>query len=318
MSHRSGRRPACVITALFASLALTVAVPQAVVADHIEESLLFDSLNNADNQDEGLVRQRLGLLDADGNPDPDGDNILPALVSGDGLKVAHDIGAGGTFAGGFGTLKGDGAVLTVLLHGRTGVIRIGAGSTFKGFGTGTGNTEACVAAPYQLDGQGAHTNMTVHLVVCQAGATATGITSVAASLREEIVSLGGSVSTLNSTSVNALSIARRRWRKRAGATMSAADSAAVSTALGQTLLGTAFKDKWKTLQQRLDTAAAPDLTGSRAVAVMLYIGKMGGVEIQKFPDVPGLYYDDEISDCTVECAVSVRESSWSRVKATYR
>lgn len=315
MSHAS-RLSACVLTAISTSIGVILA--PASFADHIEEVLIYDSRNNDDNQDEGLVRQRLGLLDVDGNPDPDGDNTLPALVSADGLKLAYDIGVGDSFAGGFGLLKGDGGVLTVLLHGRTGVIEIGAGNRYKGFGTGTGNGDGCVGAPYQLDGQGAHSNMTVHLVVCQAGGTATGITSVATTLRDEIVSLGGSVSTLNSTADNAQSIARRSWRKRGGATMSAADSAAARAALTTTLIGTTFKDKWKTLQQRLDAAVAPDGTGSRAIAVMRYIGRMGGVDIQKPAGESADFYDDVVSVCSDDCAVGVQPSTWSRVKAVYR
>ena len=311
MHSRSGKK-----WFLAVPISLVAFAPLCAEADHIEEVIIYDTAHNADNQDEGLVRQRLGLLDGDGNPDPDNDNILPPLVSGDGLKLGINLDAGDTFVGGYGQLKLDAGVMTVLLHGRRGVIQIGARS-YKGFGAGTGNAEACNRDPYQLDDGGGKTNMTIHLVICQAGAGGSGITPVATTLRNEIVSLGGSVTTLNSFTGNCQSIARRAWRKRAGATMSAADSVAANTALQQTLIGTDFKDKWKTLQQRLDTAVAPDGTGSRAIARMLYIGKMGGTEIQKM-QIEGLYYDDEISECAEECPLSVSPTTWGRLKAGYR
>ncbi len=291
--------------------------PRTLRADHLEEVIIYDTTRNQDNQDEGLARQRLGLLDAFGNPDPGATNVLPPLVSADGLKRAVDIGAGDTFAGGFDLLKADGGVLVVLLHGRTGVIAIGA-TKYKGFGTGTGVTDACIPDAYPLDGEPAKTNMTIHLVVCQAGASGGGVTSVATTLRDAIVALGGSVSTINSTNVNAVTIARRAWRKRAGATMSAADSAAASAAIGTTLVGTDFKNKWKTLQQRLDAAVAPDGTGSRAIAKMLYIGKMGATEIQKTADEPGPFYDDESSACTEDCPLGVTATSWGVLKTLFR
>lgn len=302
---------------LAAALACIAAAPRPARADHLEEVIIYDSTRNEDNQDEGLARQRLGLLDAFGNPDPGATGTLPPLVSADGLKRAADIGAGDSFEGGFNLLKADGGVLTVMFHGRKGVIAIG-GTKYKGFGNGTGSPDACVGGPYELGDQPAKTGLTIHMLVCQAGAGGGGITPVATTLRNAVVALGGSVSTLNSTDQNAQVIARRGWRQRAGATMSAADSAAANGAIRPTLLRTPFKDKWKKLQERLDDAVAPDGTGSRAVAKLLYIGKMGATEIQKTPVDEGLFYDDETVECTDECSVSVQATSWTRVKGIYR
>ena len=45
----------------------------------LDEALVFDSIEDKDKLDEALVRQRLGLLDADGKPQTDGSgNLVPS------------------------------------------------------------------------------------------------------------------------------------------------------------------------------------------------------------------------------------------------
>jgi len=131
------RAPTRLLRTGIAVLALTIAAP--AFADHLDELILFDQSGAERKLDEGLVRQRLGLLNADGQP------ALPlvALVSADGKRAAYDTNgamSNPSFDSRLVELKGDGGSLVLITHGNTGIITMER-KIVKGFGTGTGSME---------------------------------------------------------------------------------------------------------------------------------------------------------------------------------
>ena len=307
---------------LFAALLSCITLSTAA-ANHLDELILFDQTNSAEKLDEGLVRQRLGLLNADGRP------TLPlvALVSADGKRAAYDMTGGGanpTFDNRLIELKNDTGVLTLITHGNKGVI-VMEQKKVKGFGAGTGTTEDCVEAALPVTT--VRTNVTVNMVVCSADKSSVGVTSVASSLTTAMTAAGGSVSTMNASANPVEVVARLSVRARPGAGFTAAEVTAVGTAINAfNPGGRAFANQYRDLQTAIDAACPPDGQGSRIIAVIRYSAVVNGVTIQKSVDV-GRHTDaleDIVRDVTEEtcedtCStVSVTPASWSQVKHLYR
>jgi hypothetical protein len=159
---------------------------------------------------EGLMRQYLGLLNANGRPTLNMGN-LPPLVSADGTKKGFDMDGGSftLFREAVAALKPNGGTLIINTHGTAtneeppkaaGGIIIN-GSEVRGFFPGTGG---CGDDPYRLDNIGVKTNVTVHMIVCFAAAQCQFpdcVRSVAETLRRSIVDPGGSVTNINALNV---------------------------------------------------------------------------------------------------------------------
>lgn len=273
-----------------------------VLGDNLDEVLVFDSKGDDKGFDQGLVRQRLGLLDANGKPLVDGAGALKPLVSADGTKKGYDMngGKGTKLKDAAENLKGNGATLTLITHGLTGKIEVD-GVTRPGFGTGTGKKDECtLPPPSQLNGIGAKTNLTVNLVVCYGSETEAGVTDVSGSLTGEIASLGGSVTTIRHDADDCPVRVSKSW---IGSGLTPEEKQAADNALSNCIVGNrAFKNQYAALQTALDNAVGE----GKVTATLHYSADIGGDEI----DTPSLLLTDgavvdEVSyPCNPVCSVN--------------
>jgi hypothetical protein len=291
-------------------------LPASVPGDDLDEVLVFDSKGDEKGYDEGLVRKRLGLLDANGKPQVGaGGNPVP-LVSANGKKKGYDMkdGKGTKLKDAADNLKGDGGTLTLITHGGTGTIEVD-GVRRPGFGTGTGKKDKCtVPPPAQLNGIGAKKNVTVNLAVCYGEDTETGVTSVASSLQGEIVSLGGSVSTMNADPDGC---PVRRAATYTG-NLTQAEIGAANTAFWAWAAQTyAFKDHYKKLQEALDAA----IGAGKATAVISYKAIIDTEVIETLPSFADSIAVDEDDSypCYPVCSVNSipSTSEWGLVILTF-
>jgi len=302
-----------------------LAAATSAFADHLSELIVFDQTNAEKKFDEGLVRQHLGLLNADGKP------ALPLvpLVSADGLRAAYDMNGAGTnpsFDTRLTELRTDAGTLIVMTHGNLGVLTM-ENRLVKGFGAGTGAGDACANAALPVTR--ALTNATIRMAVCHAGKSSGTVTSVAQSLRDAIVAAGGSVSTMTA-SVDPVQInINQRVRVRNGYDPTVAElTAALAAANAYSAAGKAMKDQYKDYQAALDVAAPPDLQGSKIIAVLKYEGVIDTFTLTKTrsthpdPHVRALEDFEKIitdTECVEGCGpVDVQPSTWSGLKNRYR
>jgi hypothetical protein len=306
--------------------AVCVAAAAPASADHLDELILFDQTGAEQKLDEGLVRQRLGLLNADGRP------ALPLvpLVSADGKRAAYDMDGTPTnpsFDGRLVELKGDGGTLVLLTHGNTGIITMER-QLVKGFGAGTGSNDAC--AQPALPVTRVLRNLTIRMAVCLAARTGNQVTAVSQSLRDAIVAAGGSITALSATADTVDVLVSQRVRIRDGYTPTEAEVRAVVDTVNAFSVGRRpFASQYVDYQGAINAKAPPDSLGTKIFAVLEYSTEpIDGFVLRRTPSTHpgpllGSLEDLEViihdGECLENCGpVSVESASWGRVKALYR
>ena len=311
--------------ALFTAAAITALCthPQEARAQPYDEVIIWDSTTGKP-WDEGLARQRLGLLDADGKPQVDNDGNLVPMVSANGKKKAFDNkgGNGTKFEAAVLQLAANNGVLTIIVHGGRGFIELD-GEDKAGFGVvGTGVKDCngkgvpVLFSPTLVDGvANAKTNVDINLVVCYAGLATNFKASVAATLKEEIEASGrskGSVSSVTATEVKAFVGLTGKYEELPGVTLTQQqeeellDSLESFKARVESEQSIPLKDQYSALQAALDGGVGQD----KVKAMISYYGKIDNARI-KAPPPPTTYatvtadsIESEESNCD-SCAVVV-------------
>lgn len=247
-------------------------------AADLDEVLVFDSNEPGANDWEGFIRQRLGLLDADGKPLTPGGN-LPPLVSQDGKKKGFDMNkdSGVSLKDAIQQLKPDGGIVTVLTHGNTGILIVD-GKLAAGFGDGTssGDDDDCLGSPVQLDGIGAKNNVTVYLCSCRADAATSGGAKVSDSLRNEISSLGGMNPSVVASDKPVGVDHIKDWQ--ALTPLTPQEIAALTEAIDIDLNDVPFANQYNALQAAIDAAIGP----GKAKAKLEYEMVIGDTTVRSF------------------------------------
>jgi len=280
-----------------AVVGLTGAMPTAL-GDDYKEVILFDSwVEDALTLAEGLARQRLGLLNEDGKPKVDENGKLVPMVSEKGKAFDMEGGLGTGIKDALEELRDDKGTITIITHGIVGLIEIN-GEYVPGFGTGTG-ARGCGKSPEQLDGIGAKTNVTINLVVCEAGATRQDITKVSDSLEREIEDQGGSARATASDKVLKVKV-KKDYRAAEGVELTKDEKKKVKeVCLRDIITEEKFEDQYSTLQEALDEAIGK----GKVVAKLRYCANIGDKVIENmFPGECGSGRNVEEQSTCASCA----------------